>query len=264
MILLDAKPLHRLLQPLIEQMTYVPSLVHAVLHDNIEGSVWVNDNLNPTTAVIGTKSGLFAVLGNAADHHVYAWLNSLYTYRYRDSNKRFSVFVSSPEWERVLTDMMGDNGERHRRASYVLRHKLDSFPPAYVEAGFGLKRITPETIQESLMFKAAYYEEYWGSVTRFLRKGFGYVITYEERIVCECTAIFLGHPYVEVDIATHPEFRGLGLGRIAAAAFIQHSWRQGLMPRWECNIDNKSSMRLAEKLSFSHANAYTVITKVSN
>lgn len=261
MIVLDAKPLQHLLQPLLTSVTYVPSFVYAVLSSNIEGSIWVNDEGRPTTAVIGTGSGLYAVLGDASDKNVEEWLRNLYDYQYKDSQKRFALFATAYEWEESLARIMGNEGERCSRMSYELKGHLYAFPPAYVEAGFGLQRITMGTIAASSTFPESYYKENWGSVQQFMRKGFGYAVTFGGKIVSECTAICLGSPYVEIDIATHPDYRGLGLGRFAAAAFIQHCAREGLIPRWECDVSNVSSMRLAEKLDFSHSNGYTIFLK---
>ncbi|NMM54820.1 GNAT family N-acetyltransferase [Paenibacillus aquistagni] len=261
MIVLDAKPLQHFLQPLLTSVTYVPSFAYAVLSSTVEGSIWVNDDKHPTTAVIGTGSGLYAVFGDASDKKVLEWLRNLYHDQYKNNEKRFLLFATAYEWEDSLASIMDNDGERSSRMSYELKGHLYAFPPAYVEAGFGLQRITMGTIAASTTFPESYYKENWGSVQQFMQKGFGYAVTFGGKIVSECTAVCLGSPYVEIDIATHPNYRGLGLGRFAAAAFIQHCSRQGLIPRWECDVSNVSSMRLAEKLDFSHSNGYTVFRK---
>lgn len=66
----------------------------------------------------------------------------------------------------------------------------------------------------------------------------------------------LGH----IGILTHPDHRGLGLGRFAAAVATEEAFVDGLIPQWRAAAESPGSLRMAISLGFSHAGHQTTVT----
>lgn len=61
-----------------------------------------------------------------------------------------------------------------------------------------------------------------------------------------------------MDIYTLEEYRGLGLAYCVANRFIAFCMENGLVPSWDCDICNNSSIALAAKLGFKTVTEYTI------
>lgn len=66
----------------------------------------------------------------------------------------------------------------------------------------------------------------------------------------------LGH----IGILTHPEHRGLGLGRFAAAVATEEAFVDGLIPQWRAAGESPGSLRMAISLGFAQAGHQTTVT----
>lgn len=66
----------------------------------------------------------------------------------------------------------------------------------------------------------------------------------------------LGH----LGVLTHPDHRGLGLGRFAAAVAVEEAFVDGLIPQWRAAAESPGSLRLAISLGFSEAGHQTTVT----
>jgi RimJ/RimL family protein N-acetyltransferase len=71
-----------------------------------------------------------------------------------------------------------------------------------------------------------------------------------ERLASECSAVFVGAGEAEIDILTAEAYRGRGLARLTACAFIDECLRRGLRPDWSCWPERAASWKLALKLGF--------------
>ena len=97
-----------------------------------------------------------------------------------------------------------------------------------------------------------------GIVSNFIANGFGYCILHKGKVVSGCTSIFSSLQFSEIDIATHEDYRGQGLASIIAKTFIDHCIENDIMPRWDCDILNNSSIKLAKKLGFKKPVKYSI------
>ncbi|WP_157983971.1 GNAT family N-acetyltransferase [Nesterenkonia muleiensis] len=66
----------------------------------------------------------------------------------------------------------------------------------------------------------------------------------------------LGH----IGILTHPDHRGLGLGRFAAAVATEEAFVNGLIPQWRAAGESPGSLRMAVSLGFAQAGHQTTVT----
>lgn len=65
----------------------------------------------------------------------------------------------------------------------------------------------------------------------------------------------LGH----IGVLTHPQHRGLGLGRFAAAVATEEAFVDGLIPQWRAAAESPGSLRMAMSLGFSQAGQQTTV-----
>jgi RimJ/RimL family protein N-acetyltransferase len=88
----------------------------------------------------------------------------------------------------------------------------------------------------------------YASPADFAANGLGYAAVADGRLACAATSYTLSSRYVEVAIATRPEFRGHGLAAAASAALMVHALEHGLVPCWSAS--NPVSQRLAQRLGY--------------
>ncbi|MNJ57084.1 GNAT acetyltransferase [compost metagenome] len=119
------------------------------------------------------------------------------------------------------------------------------------------------SITQSLEFNESYILEYWGSISRFLEHGVGYYLLHNDHdtIASECISIFASPHLAEIDITTHPDYRGMGLAQSAAELFIEHCMEHHMMPKWDCDITNVASIKLAAKLGFEDPRQYSIFAR---
>jgi RimJ/RimL family protein N-acetyltransferase len=72
---------------------------------------------------------------------------------------------------------------------------------------------------------------------------------HEGRMASFCAACAIGGGEAEVEIATVPRFRRMGLAT-AARAFMAECRRRGLRPTWSCDVNNAASAALGRTLGF--------------
>ncbi|MGX1983907.1 GNAT acetyltransferase-like protein [Thermolongibacillus altinsuensis] len=236
-----------------------PTFAYSVLYSMISGVVYVDNLECPKTVLIGTSSGIYYIAGDEANHHFNKAFQEFY--QKKDKKARFTLFSSTKRWDEVINKLFEDETVPMKRYSFSFNPNQYSSEQLQIPNEFNVKRIDEHTIKNSLEFNQAYYEEYWGSVSNFLANGFGYCILHNETVASECTSIFVGNAMAEIDIATNKEYRGNGFAFVTAKAFIDHCLQNGFIPRWDCDVHNLASIKLAEKLGFDHPAEYSIFVR---
>ena len=91
----------------------------------------------------------------------------------------------------------------------------------------------------------------------FMKNAFAKCIIHNGRLICAASCYSSYSRGVEVEIATHPDYRRQGLATVAGAAFIGECIERGLTPHWDAA--NKTSLKIAEKLGFRFKEEYTAL-----
>lgn len=240
-----------------------PTFCYSVLNRMIPGVVYADNSKCPKSALVGTKSGIYFIVGDETNHTFNHSFQAFYIHQAQEKRARFTLFSSTAKWDATINKLLKDATVQMKRYSFAFHPNKCSLEPMQIPKEFILKRIDETTIQYSTEFNHSYYEEYWGSVANFLANGFGYCVLHNERVVSECTSIFVGDAIAEVDIATHKEYRGNGLAFITAKAFIHHCLKNNFIPRWDCDVNNLASIKLAKKLGFDHPTEYSIFVRKS-
>ena len=90
----------------------------------------------------------------------------------------------------------------------------------------------------------------WSSPEKFAEHGFGYAALLGESIVCWCTAEYVSRQKCGIGIETIRTQQNKGFATATAAHFINYCLRHNITPHWECDRQNISSIRVAEKVGF--------------
>lgn len=241
-----------------ETVSY-PTFAYSIVNQYIPGQIHMDEWQK--SALIGTNSGVFVVAGDEKNTDFHQILLDVYESR-KLENKRFTLFSPSIEWDNKINMLFGTGLRQMQRYSYQFNQqtytkaKKSKVPPE-----FKVKRIDAEIISKSLEFNESYIKDCWGSVSNFLENGFGYCLLHEGNIVSECISIFNSVQYVEVDITTHNDYRGLGLARNVAELFIDHCTENNRIPIWDCDVDNEASKKMAGKLGYERPIEYSIFVK---
>lgn len=231
--------------------TCCPTFVYSILEQTVPGVVYADDQ----SFLIGTSSGIYYVAGDEKNQNVNEFIVELYKKR-AESKKRFTLFSPNCPWDSVVKTVLHD--ELNQMMRYAFSQQSSAKKAFQLPKGFTLKRINEDIISSSTEFQKAYYEEYWGSVSNFLKNGFGFAVLYDNHVVSECTSIFLGGNRAEMDIYTREEYRGMGFAYIAGSKFINDCLENGVSPSWDCDVSNKSSIHSAKKLGFEISTKHSI------
>nr|WP_254610321.1 GNAT family N-acetyltransferase [Bacillus tequilensis] len=236
--------------------SFCPTFVYAILEQTIPGVVYADDQTSPRSFFIGTESGIYFIAGDQGNQVFHNFIAEYYE-KQAKSTKRFTLFSASDTWDHVLKTILKDDLNQMKRVAFSFQQK-PSKTALELPKELELKRIDEDIILNSTVFNSAYYDEYWDSVSQFSSKGFGFAVLHGHHVVSECTSIFLGGNRAEMDIYTLEEYRGMGLAYCAGSKFIECCLENGMVPIWDCDVCNKSSITLAAKLGFKPVAEYSI------
>lgn len=99
----------------------------------------------------------------------------------------------------------------------------------------------------------------YGSKEEFLKKADGYYAVKNGEPCCECEMAFTSRGYTEIGIYTFEQYRKQGYAFAACCHVLQELEKKGMKAIWACDVENKESVKLAEKLGFINPVEYDFI-----
>ncbi|MGH0593307.1 GNAT family N-acetyltransferase [Bacillus pretiosus] len=244
--------------PILESNTTTTTFAYAVCDQMIDGEIFANEKL--TAGLIRTANGIYYLFGDTDDQNYNEYLFAYLKMAIEKTEKRFTLFTSSDEWEMMLEERFSNKLRNIPRMKFQ-RVTFEESKREVNKNTYEVKRIDRRGIERSNEFTEEYYKEYWGSKELFLNGGFGFCIEQDGIIVAECVSIFNGNGFAEIDIATHKAYQGEGLAQAVATRFIEHCMQNGITPCWDCYVDNIPSQKLASKLSFYNPIEYRLFVR---
>lgn len=251
---------YRKILPILEGNIRTTTFAYAVCDQMIDGEVFANEKL--TAGLIITANGIYYLFGDTHDQSYNEDLFSYIKTAIEITEKRFTLFTSSREWEMIIEEHFSHAFRKIPRMKFQFQREV--FEDGKIELSkntYEMKRIDRRDIERSNEFTMDYYKEYWGSKELFLNNGFGFCIEQEGIIVAECVSIFSGNSFAEIDIATHEAYQGKGLAQAVATRFMGQCIQNDITPCWDCNADNIPSQKLARKLSFHNPVEYSLFVR---
>ncbi|MCK1992103.1 GNAT family N-acetyltransferase [Peribacillus muralis] len=258
---LDEGEFEKLVPSLYKSVDPIPTFAFAVLEQFMPGFVFVDESHSPKTIGVGTNSGLYFVGGDHENDEFNKQFLRFCRSKLKEG-KRFTLFSGNGKWDELISGCFKEELKQGSRYSFSFQPEGYDVEAIHLQESYTLSRLDEATIRNSSEFNINYYERFWGSAVDFLDKGFGYSVVHDETVVAsECTSIFRGKVYAEIDIYTKADYRGMGLAQKAAQAFIEQCLKHKMLPRWDCNVENLASMKLAGRLGFSEPSIYSIFVK---
>ncbi|MEH7121874.1 GNAT family N-acetyltransferase [Bacillus sp. JJ1773] len=256
MIILNQSEFDKVKSKLRGNNVTCPTFAYSVLDGYIKGTVYAESRFT-NSVLIGTNSGIYFAAGESDNLDFNHFLFELYRQR-KNKKSRFTLFSSSKQWDYTIKNQLKDEIKQLSRFSFTYENDKKLDDNNLLSCDYSIEKINTENIKKSLEFNEEYYNKYWGSISNFIENGFGFCILHNRKVVSECTSIFSSQQFAEVDIATHKDYRGQGLASIIANAFTEHCLKNRIVPRWDCDVSNTSSIHLAEKLGFVNPVEYSI------
>ncbi|WP_255551618.1 GNAT family N-acetyltransferase [Sporosarcina sp. E16_8] len=118
-----------------------------------------------------------------------------------------------------------------------------------IPVGFEIKKVDDEIANEPSFYELSEdFVSQFESIDDFIKRGVGYAILHEGKVVAVATSFSVYDSGIEIEIATHPEYRRKGLATIVASALILDCLDSGKYPSWDGA--NSESVELAKKLGY--------------
>ena len=219
-------------------------LVGTVLLGEQDGVVYVDDPRRPRCAYVEHAFGFAQILGEAdaafdasLERHLIVE-RSFAAPKIRLYTPRMPPFLDDPRHAgmrslRQRFVMGAGTSEREAMMDGCVAAPVDAGSVAAADRAFGV------------------VTRFWRSAADFVAKAHAILVTRggEPASICYAAAVVDGE--AEIDVATRPEHQRLGLGRIAAEAFVRHCRERGLQPLWDCFANNAGSMQLSRAAGFT-------------
>jgi len=91
---------------------------------------------------------------------------------------------------------------------------------------------------------------FWRSPAAFIQRSNAVVVFYEGEPASICYSAAEADHRVEIDVLTLPEYRNLGLAKLAVIDFVNRCFSLSLRPLWDCFTNNPGSMMLCKSVGF--------------
>jgi RimJ/RimL family protein N-acetyltransferase len=241
-----------------KEIREAPTFAHSILDFMIEGTVY-SDCTNYHSLLFQTASGLFFVTGCPSNELFMEHLIDIFEKTVLKGN-RFTLFSNGIVWEQAIEKFLNKRVRRIDRIAYSFDLKTYSNRTT-IASPYDVYRINSCLIENSLEFNERYYEEYWDSKENFLQNGIGFCVKDKNRIIGEAVSIFKSNNYAEIDIITDPAYRGKGVAILVSQRFIDYCLSINIQPRWDCDVDNRASVNLANKFGFINPKKYAIYIK---
>lgn len=91
---------------------------------------------------------------------------------------------------------------------------------------------------------------FWRSADDFIGKSNAVVVLYKGEPASICYSAAEAEQSVEIDVLTLPEYRKYGLAKLAVITFVDQCFKLSLRPLWDCFTNNSGSMMLCKSVGF--------------
>lgn len=209
------------------------------------GTAWVDDVVNPSVAQVVV--GIFVYYaGDASAKEAVELLHNLPDYTL--------AIVHTDEWKKKIERVHKGHNEKFQRYRFRknpqdldlqrLRDFQSALPSEYV-----LKKIDSKILGSASFHELSEdFVSQFNDLDDFLERGVGFCILHKGEEVCAATSFSIFDTGIEIEIATHPEYRRKGLATVVASALMLYCLENSMYPSWDAA--NPESLNLAKKLGY--------------
>lgn len=220
------------------------------------GSAWADHRTTPGTALLSYAD--IVLPGGSADNEAARRL-----LRMIPGNK---VILPAPGWDNLLQEELGKKTvpvTRTRFSSHSLKRNYLKMLEQALPGHYRVRRINEALAREIYGRTDLISEDHihpLGSPEEFVKRGIGFCILHEDRIVSGASSYAVCSRGIEVQVNTHPDYQGKGLATAVCAALIGHVLDLGLDVKWDAG--NEASIQLALRLGFTETGSYEALIRI--
>jgi RimJ/RimL family protein N-acetyltransferase len=254
------------IKPLFKELGW-NLITSAVIEGTTPGRVYADRAEDPRTAFMCTVEGYY-LAGYDNNDEFNTSLNKLIlgsifagdTVR-RDETDVAIGFHPGSWKEKMPTIFQGRIPLTTARRHYICTElKADRWQD-HVPKGFKVQRIDEKLLQTAQLeipeHVTGWMKTNWGSISDFMKKGFGFCTLHDKRIVSWSIADCISGNACEIGIHTREDYRRQGLATLTAAAAVDYSLSSGFRQvGWHCHEYNLGSIGVAEKVGFKLERKY--------
>lgn len=241
-------------------------IISAVIEGNSPGRIYVDDISHSKTAFLCSVEG-YHLAGYCDNSEFNTALGKLVTEiiltrdTVREDEDGIFIDFHPDNWETKLGDIFTIRAPlKNRRRRYTCR-KLKVNWKNQIPDGYSIHRIDNKLMEKpglKIPDHVLYWmKTNWGSIEYFLRKGFGFCMLHNDKMVSWCIADCVSGNQCEVGIHTAEEYRKRGLATLTVAATVDYCLSNGFTSvGWHCSDDNIGSWKTAEKVGFEKTRDY--------
>jgi RimJ/RimL family protein N-acetyltransferase len=209
--------------------------VHTLLR--LPDSISFCDNWSKPRMVAVTRNDDLVLAGDAEANGWIDFVGSL----------DFSGFIQASETFLLGLKQIDPEIKIWPRVSFVLETPLKDIPyPSNAQ----VRKISPGDAAVLEKISAAWLWKYWSDTEDFCRTGTAFVTVSNGQTVSVSSIFSQSNRYVDIAVATHPEFRGEGYAMAAAHTLCREIVSQGKQPVWNTSTGNAASRAMPLKLGF--------------
>jgi RimJ/RimL family protein N-acetyltransferase len=261
-------------QPLFEHLRF--NLITCAVIERISpGKIYADNVADPRTAFMCTAEGYY-LAGHDNNNEFNTSLNKLIFERIfagdtvREDETDVAIGFYPDSWEdKMPTIFQGRTPLTTARRHYVCTEpEVDKWKD-HIPEGFQVKRIDEALLGmpqlEIPEHVTGWMKTNWGSVSAFLKKGFGFCTLHDRKMVSWSLADCVSGNGCEIGIHTREGYRRQGLAALTASAAVDHALSNGFRYiGWHCDEYNLPSIKTAEKVGFKLERKYIQCYACSN
>jgi len=253
-------------QPLFNELQW-NLITKAVIEGTSPGRIYTDNIEDPKTAFMCTVEGYY-LAGNTNNDEFNRSLNKLIFQRLftgdtvRKDETDIAIGFHPNTWKQKMpTIFKGRVPLTTARRHYTCTKLKEKHWKDHIPQGFQIQRIDKKLLETPHLQIPEHVTNWmktnWGSISDFMKKGFGFCTIHGNRIVSWSIADCISGTACEIGIHTHENYRRQGLATLTAAAAVDYALSSGFTQvGWHCDEYNLGSIGVAEKVGFKLERKY--------
>lgn len=223
-------------------------LIAAVLQDRQDGVVYADDPTSPSQAYVEHAFGFAQIFGKTIDAFEQELEHYLLVGKHFNPGK---IRLYTPCLPRFLSLPKYESLRSYRQRFFI---NWIHFKNDIINDDVTLCKVTEFNI-DSIENNFGIIGRFWRTPDDFIRESNAVVVFYDGKPASICYSAAEVDHQVEIDVFTLPEYRNMGLAKIAVTNFIRKCLILSLCPLWDCFTNNSGSMTLCKSIGFVAPNA---------
>ncbi len=234
-------------------------IITAVFEGTCPGGIYVDDSVNPKTALIVSPEGYY-LAGYAHNDEFNRELKQLFDEKIipekiKEGEENISLNYSPPAWEDNMEIILGDKFPLKVQGYYYKFDELRIDWREIVPPGFSMVQIDEDLLRKTDLKNSGevlhWSKKNWKSTDDFLKRGFGFCLLHEDTIVSWCLADCVSGSRCEIGIETDENYWRRGFATATVAATVEYCLSHGFTEiGWHTGTTNVGSYKTAEKVGF--------------